>query len=582
LKISFSEFTTKKPQLTTFLLLLLWIVIGAGLRLNNLTAKPPWTDEFATMVFSLGHSFQTVPLDQAIALDVLLEPLQTIPSAGVKDVIHNLLTQDIHPPLYFVLAHLWLNLFPPEGGLVSVFGARSLPTIFSLVSISAAYGLGKLAFRSSAIGHLAAAMMAVSPYAIYIAQEARHYTLAILWVMASLSCLAVAGRCLSEQKSLPIWTVFSWIIANSLGLATHYFLILTLIAETIVLAWLWWIYRQKSSAFQWGRIVAVALGTGAGGFVWLLVWQQNYNSHLTAWIQSSDRNLLSLINPLAQALAGWIAMLVLLPVESEEIPIVIASGLAMLIFLIWAIPILVRGIKFQLQQPENNIAELTLGGFVLAAISLFFGMAYILGIDITRGPRYNFVYFPAVIIVIGASLAACWQGFSQPGAISSSQQKSCNFQLGNFKLPISHQKAVGIILVVGILSGITVVNNLGYRKYYRPDFLVPIIQKTSQEPVLIATTHKSLEQTGEMMGLALEFKRSRATMNPLFLLAHQNREPQLSTDVLQKTLAQMPRPLDLWLVNFYAPKDVGDCVANPETFRQINGYDYQMYRCPRE
>ncbi len=582
MKISFSEFTTKKPQLTTFLLLLLWIAIGAALRLTNLTAKPPWTDEFATMVFSLGHSFQTVPLDQAIALDVLLEPLQTNLSTNIGDVIRNLLTEDHHPPLYFVLSHLWLNLFPPEGGLVSVFGARSLATLFGIIAIPAAYSLGKLAFRSAVVGHLSAAMMAVSPYAIYIAQEARHYTLVILFVMASLACLAVAGRCLREQKPLPLWTVFSWIVANSLALATHYFFSLTLVAESMVLAYLWWIHRPKSTTFQWGRILLVALGTAAGGLVWVLVWQHSYNSEMTQWIQSGDRNLLSLINPLAQALAGWIAMLVLLPVESEEIPIVIVSGLAMLIFLIWTIPILVRGIKFQLQQPENNIAAITLGGFVLAAISLFFGMAYILGIDITRGPRYNFVYFPAVIIVIGASLAACWQGFSQPGAISTPEQKSCDFQLGNFKLPITNQKAVGIILAVGILSSITVANNLGYRKYYRPDFLVPIIQQASHEPVLIATTHKTLVQTGEMMGVALEFKRTGATMNPLFLLAHQNREPQLSTDVLQKTLAQMPRPLDLWLVNFHAPKDVGDCVANPETFRQINGYDYQMYRCPRE
>jgi len=483
LKISFSEFTTKKPQLTTFLLLLLWIAIGAGLRLNNLTAKPPWTDEFATMVFSLGHSFQTVPLDQAIALDVLLDPLQTNLSTNIGDVIRNLLAEDHHPPLYFVLSHLWLNLFPPEGGLISVFGARSLATLFGIIAIPAAYSLGKLAFRSAVVGHLSAAMMAVSPYAIYIAQEARHYTLVILFVMASLACLAVAGRCLREQKPLPLWTVFSWIVANSLALATHYFFSLTLVAETMVLAYLWWIHRHKSTAFQWWRILLVALGTAAGGFVWVLVWQHSYNSEMTQWIQSGDRNLLSLINPLAQALAGWIAMLVLLPVESEEIPIVIAAGLAMLIFLIWAIPILVRGIKFQLQQPENNIAELTLGGFVLAAISLFFGMAYILGIDITRGPRYNFVYFPAVIIVIGASLAACWQGFIQPGAISTPEQKSCNFQLGNFKLPISNQKAVGIILAVGILSGITVANNLGYRKYYRPDFLVPIIQQDRKSVV---------------------------------------------------------------------------------------------------
>ena len=54
-----------------FLRLLVWLAIGSGLRFTHLVAKPPWNDEFATVVFSLGNSFRTVPINQAIALDVL-------------------------------------------------------------------------------------------------------------------------------------------------------------------------------------------------------------------------------------------------------------------------------------------------------------------------------------------------------------------------------------------------------------------------------------------------------------------------------------------------------------------------------
>ncbi|CDN15023.1 hypothetical protein RintRC_6249 [Richelia intracellularis] len=43
--------------------LIIWFVIGLGLRLINLTGKPPWTDEFSTLVFSLGNSFLNVPLN---------------------------------------------------------------------------------------------------------------------------------------------------------------------------------------------------------------------------------------------------------------------------------------------------------------------------------------------------------------------------------------------------------------------------------------------------------------------------------------------------------------------------------------
>lgn len=100
-----------------FLLLLVWLAIATGLRFTHLAAKPPWNDEFATVVFSLGNSFRTVPINQVIALDTLLKPLQLNPDAGIRDVIHNLMTESTHPPIYFGLNHLWMQLFSTVDGL---------------------------------------------------------------------------------------------------------------------------------------------------------------------------------------------------------------------------------------------------------------------------------------------------------------------------------------------------------------------------------------------------------------------------------------------------------------------------------
>src|SRR6476469_527866 len=49
-------------------LLLGWIFLGAALRFTHLASKSLWTDEFSTLVFSLGNSFRTVPLDQVISI----------------------------------------------------------------------------------------------------------------------------------------------------------------------------------------------------------------------------------------------------------------------------------------------------------------------------------------------------------------------------------------------------------------------------------------------------------------------------------------------------------------------------------
>ena len=93
-----------------------------------------------------------------------------------------------------------MQLWPPDSvGLASVWAARALPVILGAASIPALYTLSWFAFRSRLVGQVSAAMMAVSPYGIFLAQEARHYTLAILWVIASLSCLASAIRYIQAQ-----------------------------------------------------------------------------------------------------------------------------------------------------------------------------------------------------------------------------------------------------------------------------------------------------------------------------------------------------------------------------------------------
>ena len=584
------------------LLLLGWIVIGAVLRLTHLTAKPLWTDEFSTLVFSLGNSFRTVPLNQMISLAELMQPLQPDPTKGIADVVQHLMSESTHPPLYFALDHLWIDRFPPVQGCVSLWVGRSLPALLGVLSIPAVFGLGQLAFRSRLVGQCAAMVMAVSPYAIFLAQEARHYTLAILWVIGSLSCFVVATRHLRDRRRLPLAVVLLWVVINSLGIATHYFFSLTLLAEAIVLIVQSIIQnRQEPGAWlrpHWWPIYVVAVSTLISGLVWLPALQSVPSSELTEWIQTGDRwSLQAWINPIFQALAAWITMLALLPVEAEQLPIVIASVVVMLAFFIWVLPKLYQGLKAQWQDPQTQLAVQTLGGFVLAAIAILFSITYGLGTDLTRGARYNFMYFPGVMVVVGASLAACWQGLAAtPTEAPASQARPSPNQKPGLQQP--SQRIVIVVLLMGMLSSLTVISNLGYRKYYRPDLLAAEIQTQSTAPVLVATTHKTHVQTGELMGLAWEFQfrdRSLAAANsttPQFLLAHSDCDPtqvncQAGPTTLNQTLATASRPLDLWLVNFYTPTPSDlpktlrsqQCLTDPAVNAAVSGYQYQLYHC---
>ena len=591
------------------LLLLLLTAIAFILRFANLDSKPLWTDEFSTLVFSLGNSFRGVPLDRAIDLSTLLEPLQWSPSPSIADVLRNLLLESNHPPVYFMLAHWWMRLFgPSEDSLVWI--ARSLPALLGVISVPAIYCLGRFAFNSRLVGQCAAAMMAVSPYGVYLAQEARHYTLGILLVIASLFCLILTIKKSQNSTLLPIWAVLTWVTFNCSGIAVHYFFVLTLCAEAMVLIALLWQQHFRLALPLYFRILAVGLGSLAGGLVWFPIFFSNkYGSELTNWIVSSDRTFLNWISPIFQALAGWITVMSLLPVESPNLSVAIVSVIGMIVYFIWVLPLLLGGIKNSLTISESRLGTIVFGGFVLGAIALFFSFTYILGIDLTRGARYNFVYFPGMILLLGSALAVIY---------NTPKVKSQWFNLP--AIEIDGKTTVLLIILMGFVSGVTVNSNLGYRKYYKPDLLVPIIREVSQVPVLIATTQKTHVEIGELMGIGWEIRKKeegrrkkeegrrkkeegrrkkeegrrkkeegrenqeevKSRESPLFLLANLKREtPEIASETLEKTISQLDKPLDLWLVNFRAPVDLKaqGCEVESRELPAVDGYEYQVYHC---
>ncbi|MBD2054742.1 glycosyltransferase [Oculatella sp. FACHB-28] len=570
------------------LLLLVWMTLGIGLRFTNLTAKPLWTDEFSTIVFSLGHSFKAVALDQIVTLDDLLQPLQVEPQAGIRQVIGNLLNESNHPPLYFVLTHWWLRLWSSSEGLVSVWGVRSLSALFGVAAIPAVFGLSWLAFHSRLIGQIAAALMAVSPFAVYLAQEARHYTLPVLWIIASLGCLVLAARAVYYRTPFSVGLGLLWVVINTLGIATHYFFVFTICAEALVLLSLGliqsWRERGVWQPSFWGRLGGVALGTLAGGLIWLPFLQSTQDTGLTQWIYRGDRTGLALLDPLGQALAGWITMLYLLPIQADTELIVTLSGAALILLVLWTLPKLYAGCKVQYTKSEKRLAMQVLGGFVVKAIAIFLGITYLFEIDLMSAFRYNFAYFPAVIVLIAAGLAALWR--TEPRI----QPKPGWLPRLWSSVMSGGKRTVILIGLFSFLGGLTVVTNLGYQKTHRPDVVAAAIQDSAEIPVLVAIAHRTHGQTGRLMGIAWELKHATdptAAENTQFLMISQGKSPKFTTTVMREALERSPRPLNLWLLNFQRPTETElldsflrkqNC--NPDDDADsVDGYRYQLYQC---
>ncbi|WP_267384435.1 glycosyltransferase family 39 protein [Cyanobacterium sp. uoEpiScrs1] len=592
LKMQFSQrWVNQLPKLINWLLLGLWIVIGGILRFTKLTTKPPWTDEFATMVFSLGNDFTSVPLNQVISIGTLLQPLRFNPDASIRDVISLLLQEDNHPPLYFVLVHLWVKLFIPLGEYVNVWVMRSPSALLGILSIPAIYFLGKITFRSQRVGHISAALMAVSPYGIFLAQEARHYTLAILFVIASLICFMVSINSIYKNRLIPLWLIIVWIFINGLGLSVHYFFGLTLLSEGITIIFLiYCCHQQRKNNLSFVsrnliRIMWVLVGAISAGVTWIaIIIPKGYGNGMITWIHPVE-HILYMISPPFQLLAVWVPMISLLPVESSILGIVILSGLILLLFFIWLIPYVHKGIKKGLEYSDYFFPIKGLIIFIISAISLFLGITYFLGLDITRGARYSFVYFPAVIVLVAVSLAILW---SKPNIDNSIIEEKYRISLNPAhllmkiysKLNCNGKFAVYTVWFMGFLGSVTVLVNLGYQKYYLPDRLISIIKDTASSPVLITTTHRSLVQTGETMGIALELQRRSQLQDTLFLLVHQEQsESPEATENLKQEISKIPHPLEVWAVNFKAPIDLEQCIVDQQKFPKVNGYNYQRYTC---
>lgn len=569
-------------------LLLAWFTIGMVLRFTNLSAKPASSIEIATLGFSLGHSFTQIPLDQLISEATLLTPLQLDATINSADVIQRLFTESTHPPLYFWLTHWWIKLFTADGELVSLGIGRSLSAIFGGLAIPAIFGLSWLTFCPSEpnqvnknhqqhrlISHLAAGLMAFSPYGIYLAQEARHYTLSILWIIASLSCMIVAIKQIYHHRSIPWWISPLWIIINSLGIATHYFFALALVAEGLVIVGFGFWQHQTAKKFNWHDwlpIIMAGLGSLAGSLVWLPIASNISSNELTDWI-ATGYDLDEIWQPIPRLFAWMITMVILLPFEGVPTAIAIASGIIALLALIWAIPALIQGYKLLLthNSPFQSFALALLTAYGIAAIFIYLLLVYGYGRDISLAARYHFIYFPGGILILAAILAKLWS--------TSSLTKLINHQYR--WLYGAGKRVVIIVLLMSFFGSLTVINNFGYQKSRQANRLVKHIQARANVPIIVVTTYETLSELRELIAFAFAWEQnSSLTTKPAqFLLLERNENHDAKLNAI---LAMQSKPLELWGVNLRdneAALNQINCLKDHEAKLPNSGYKNRVYYC---
>ncbi|MBW4518512.1 MAG: glycosyltransferase family 39 protein [Scytolyngbya sp. HA4215-MV1] len=269
-------------------LLLSILILGIVFRFIDLGKKPYWSDETYTSAvvsgFSQAELIEKFSTNQPIKNKDFVRYQYPNSEKNLNDSLRILAvnSQDGHPPLFHVLEMLWLKWF---GNSVSVL--RSLSAFLSALALPCMYWLCLELFESPLAGLIGAALLAISPFHVIYAQEARPYSLLTLSILLTGAALMQATR----LKSKLSWAIYA--VTLAIGFYSHFFFIF------VVFGYL--IYILTIEHFRLTKTVVNFLISSTVGFAvfipWLLIIFQNRSSFssMSSWISTQELSFLGAV-----------------------------------------------------------------------------------------------------------------------------------------------------------------------------------------------------------------------------------------------------------------------------------------------
>ncbi len=174
----------------------------------------------------------------------------------LAELLRNFINPGENGPLYTLGMACWIKMLG-----TSEVAVRLPAAIAGTLAIPALYGLGRT-LRGSRLGLIAAALLTISPYAHWYAQDAKMYSLLILLTIVATWMLLLAIR-----RGGAAWIVYGIVAALSLGI--HATFLLLLAAHAVIAVVLWRAgYGERPSGRQ-ARWLAILIGVAA---LPLLIW----------------------------------------------------------------------------------------------------------------------------------------------------------------------------------------------------------------------------------------------------------------------------------------------------------------------
>jgi len=284
----------KVPLSGVRFLVIVVLLLGVFFRFVNLDQKVYWGDEAYSSLRIAGYTTEEVVEATYTGQEIGVEELQKYQrpntERGLVDTLKVLASEDsIHPPLYYIKARFWEQLF---GSSVAV--KRSLPVLISLLAFPCLYWLCLEVFNSSLTAWVALALVAVSPIHLLYAQEVREYSLWTVSVLLSSASLLYALRVQTKWS----WRIYALTLA--LSLYSHLFSGMVAIAQGI--------YVFIRERFCWSQRLKSYLLAAILGLLlfspWLFIFLDNKRQAYEQWEWTTES-----LSPL-KFYQSWVANLI--------------------------------------------------------------------------------------------------------------------------------------------------------------------------------------------------------------------------------------------------------------------------------
>ncbi|MEH2160979.1 MAG: glycosyltransferase family 39 protein [Nostoc sp.] len=273
------------PSWLRFLIIFL-LTMGILFRFFNLDTKVFSHDETYTLLRISGYTrteAQNKLFNGSVIGKESFAQFQGVNQKNLNDTIMTLAREDsLHPPLYYVIARLWMGVFGN-----SVTAIRSLSALIGLLVFPCVYWLCRELFNVPlSVPGVAIALMAISPIQLVYAQEAQEYILWLVTILLSSASLLRAMRLedelIKKQQRPDLFAAWS-IYAVTLAISLYTFIWSGFIAVAHG------IYVITAARFQLSQTVRTYLLASLVGFLAFMPWLAAVIGDFFQFLISADK-----------------------------------------------------------------------------------------------------------------------------------------------------------------------------------------------------------------------------------------------------------------------------------------------------